>query len=501
MLRNGLATATVTLLSLMPVAFLGCSSSEKVKEGSFTNSPNPNVDLANTRDAPSSIKGTTVSTLDPAWSLSLEAQGEGERFTGTPVVAGGLVYLQDPDSNVLAVDASSGEMFWEKRFAEPTAGPNGVVVAQGKIFGATPTNAFALDADTGKVLWSVALVRNELERISMAPGFHGGLVYFATGPAAEAGDEVGVLWALDAKSGKKVWHFDTVPRRLWGHPEINFGGGLSAPPAFDGEGSMYIGTGNPGPIPGTERFPWGSSRPGSNPYTNSIVKLDERTGDLEWQYQVTPHSVCNWDVGAPVLSEVRGRKVVVAGSLGGLVVAVDRETGKLLWRQPVGRHNGHDDDGLLTAKGDSAAVQTPVVVYPGVFGGVSGAIAVRGSTVFVPVIDWATRLNTQVAAEMVGASAGQLVALDLATGAVRWKKHLSSGLFGPVVATNDLVISSSWDGWAHAFDTSSGDEVWSSKLAAHTEGGLTVSGNTLLFRTGLVGGEEVPQLVAYRLGG
>ncbi|HWC49483.1 MAG TPA: PQQ-binding-like beta-propeller repeat protein [Solirubrobacterales bacterium] len=490
------------LLLIVTIALAGCSSSSAGGEkGQFTDSPYANVDLANTRNATSSIKAATASSLQQAWSLPLEAQGERARFSGSPVVVDGVAYLQDPDSNVLAIDANSGEILWEKRFEAPTGGPNAVIAVQGKIFGATPSSAFALDADTGKELWSVPLVHTELEHIAMAPGYHDGLVYLATSPNAEQGGEVGTLWALDAKSGKKVWHFDTVPRSLWGHPEINFGGGLSGPPAFDGKGSMYIGTSSPGPIPGSEEFPWGSSRPGPNLYSNSVVKLNEKTGKVEWFYQVTPHSICRWDVGAPVLSKVDGRHIVVAASQGGILVALDRETGKPLWRKPVGKHDGHDDDGLLAAKHHYASLHMPVVVYPGVFGGVSGPIAIRGRTVFVPVVDWATRLNTQVSAEMVGVPTGQLVALNLATGAVRWKKRLSSGLFGPVVATNDLVISSTFDGRIYAFNAKNGDEVWSEELAPHAEGGVTVTGNTLLARAGLVDREEVPQLVAYRLGG
>lgn len=490
------------LLALIGVALAGCSSSsEGAGEVSFTKSPYANVDLANSRDAKSLIRSATVSDLQPAWSLPLEARGEGEGFIGSPVVVDGTAYLQDPDSNVLAVDARNGEIVWEKRFDAPADGPNGVIFEEDMVFGATPTSAFALSAETGKELWSVRLTRNEAEKISMAPGHHGGRIYVSTAPKSEQGDEVGVLWALDAKSGKKLWHFDTVPRDLWGHPEINFGGGLSDPPAFDGHGSMYIGTGNPGPIPGTEQFPWGSSRPGPNLYTNSIVKLDEKTGKVEWHYQVTPHSLCNWDVGAPVLAESGGRKVVIAAGLAGIVVALDRETGKPLWRRPVGTHNGHDEDGLIAMEGRLASLKTPMTVYPGVFGGAGGPISIRGSTVFVPVADWATRLNTQVAAEMVGSATGQLVALDAATGTVRWKESFPKAVYGPTLATNDLVFASTYDGWVYAFDAKTGEEVWGEEVSTYAEGGLTVTGDTLLVRAGLAGGAETPALVAYRLSG
>ena len=155
------------------------------------------------------------------------------------------------------------------------------------------------------------LIRNEQEGIDMAPGYHDGIVYVSTVPV-NVGEfygagGVGILWALDAKTGKKLWHFDTVPKDLWGKPEVNSGGGLWYTPAFDEKGSMYFGVGNPAPFPGTEsEEPWGSSRPGPNLYSDSLVKLDAKTGKLEWYYQVTPHALYDWDFqNPPILVERR----------------------------------------------------------------------------------------------------------------------------------------------------------------------------------------------------
>ena len=101
----------------------------------------------------------------------------------------------------------------------------------------------------------------------MAPGVHDGLVYVSTVPGNAngfyKGDGQGVFFALDAKTGKKDWSFDTVPADLWSsaHKDINSGGGLWHAPAFDGNGAVYISIANPAPWPGTDKYPWGSSRP------------------------------------------------------------------------------------------------------------------------------------------------------------------------------------------------------------------------------------------------
>lgn len=483
--------------------FAGClSSSQETGDSSSVASTLSNVDLANTRNASSSIDDSTVWDLERVWSLSQHAKAEGLRYIASPVVADGVTYLQDPRSNVEAIDLKTGEVLWETRYEEPVSGPNGVVVASGLVFGATHTSAFALDAKSGNEVWSTRLVRNRFEQIAIAPGYHDGRVFFSTTSDKGKGDEVGVLWALEGKSGRRIWHFDTVPRSLWGHSEINYGGGLDFAPAFDGAGSLYVGVSNPGPIPGTPRYPWGSSHPGRNLYSNSIVKLDERTGKVEWYYQVVPHGVCTGALGPPVLTEAGGRKVVIGAGMQGIVVALDQKTGKLLWRRLVGTHNGHDNDSLRAMKGEFERLKTPMVVYPGLYGGVFGPLSLRGSTVFVPVVNGAVRVTSQTSLEAVGPYEGELVALDVATGEVEWKHGFPDPVFGPTTVTNDLVLASSLGGVTFALEAGSGKEVWREKLPGHTEGGMTLVGDTMLVRTGSPGlWGETPKLLAYRLPG
>jgi len=416
-----------------------------------------------------------------------------------PVVADGVAYTQDLESNVQAIELSSGEILWEKTYGSKTRGPNGVVVANGLVYGATKTNAFALDPQTGEEVWSTRLAPNDLERIAMAPGYHRGLVYLSTTPAGHRGGEVGVLWALDGKTGKKVWDFATVPRSLWGDRSINFGGGVSYPPAFDDKGSMYFGTDNPGPIPGTNAHPWGSSRPGPNLYTTSVVKLNAETGKLQWYYQMTPHALCNWDVGSTILAQGGGRDLVIAGGLSGIVVALDRETGKLVWRKAVGVHNGHNNDGLYAMRAEYSKLKMPMTVYPGALGGVFGPPSTDGSTVFVPVVNYATKLFSQTTAGQGGSLTGELVALSIASGAIRWKHNFSSPPVGATTVDNDLVFTTTLDGTMYAFNGDDGRTAWKTRLPAGSNAGVTISGSTLLAPAASVETEQEPKLSAYRL--
>jgi len=490
-----LSLGTLLLGTLMPV-LTGCSSSSEEAGADLSASAAPaKVDLANTRDVTSLLESSTVSDLEPAWSSPMNATAIGLHYIASPVVHEGVVYLQDQESNVEAIDLATGELKWEAEYRTPTSGPGGVIVADGTVFGATPYAAFALDANTGKLRWTTELVRNTNETIAMVPGYRDGRVYVSTAPSARQGNEVGVLWALDARSGRKIWHFDTVPRGLWKHPEINFGGGLFYPPAFDGEGSMYVGISYAGPIPGTERYPWGSSRPGANLYSNSIVRLDEKTGKVQWHYQLTPHGICTGFLASPILVETGNRRMVVAAGTTGIVVALDRKTGEELWKKPVGVHNGHDNDGLEAMRGEYESLKIPATVYPGAYGGVSAPMSVDGQTLLVPVLNAATRLISQEVAREVGVPRGELVALELASGATKWKRRFPAAVYGPPTVTNDLVFVGSYDGMLFALDAENGAVIWTQAVPAEFEGVVTAIGDTLLVRAG----GKTPELLAYRL--
>jgi glucose dehydrogenase len=499
--RAALAGAGV-VIALIAISGCGSSSSSDVK---FNGSGYPGVDIANTRQASGSIETANVANLEEAWSLPLTAKSSFGSYASSPIVSNGVIYSQDLASNVQAINLESGDVLWSKTYNAPDEGPNGLVVAGGRVFGATPSSAFALDQKTGKEIWSVELTRNEHEGIDMAPGYHDGMVYVSTVPlnvnAHYEGGGAGVLWALDAKTGKKIWHFDTVPANLWKNPGINSGGGLWYAPSFDSQGSMYFGVGNPAPFPGTEKFPWGSSRPGPNLYTDSIVKLDAKSGKLKWFYQQTPHDIYDWDLqDPPILVDAGGRQLAIASGKVGVVVAVDRKTGKVVWKRSVGTHNGHDKDSIYAMKGEYSKLKTGATVYPGQLGGAIAPMSTDGSTVFVPVVNHSLTIEGQEEIGEAGAMTGEIVAIDVATGAVKWQHKFQSAAFGATTVVNDLVFVTTFEGTVHAFDTSSGAEVWEATLPAGSNSGVAVSGGTLIAPAGIATAEgQTPEIVAYKL--
>jgi outer membrane protein assembly factor BamB len=497
------AIAAIVVVVALSVA--GCSSSGKSAD--FTGSGYPNFDLSNTRATNGPIDSSTVSQLKLAWSLPLTAKSQYGAYSSSPIVSKGVIYSEDLESNVQAIDLKTGKVLWTKLYESADQGPNGLVVANGRVYGATATSAFALNEKTGAQIWSVSLVRNAQEGIDMAPGYHDGIVYVSTVPGNNSqfygAGGVGILWALNGATGKKLWHFDTAPESLWGHPDVNSGGGLWYTPAFDEHGFMYVDVSNPAPFPGTEQFPWGSSRPGPNLYTDSLVKLNAGTGKLQWYYQLTPHDLYDHDLqDPPVLTTVKGKPAVLAAGKSGIVIAVDRETGKLLWKRPVGTHNGHDNDGLYAMRHEYSKLKLPETVFPGLLGGVIAPMASDGSTVFVPVVNLPVSYTSQTANQEGGAgTGGELVAIDVNDGSVEWDHKFSGPAFASATVVNDVVFTTTFEGMLYAFKASDGSVLSETQLPAATNTGVSASGNTLLVPAGVAQAEgQTPELLAYRLG-
>jgi outer membrane protein assembly factor BamB len=485
---------------------VGCGSSSDSSsssgDASFTGDAFSNVDLASTRSVQSKIDSGNVTELEEAWSAPVKGTGVYGSYASTPVIANGVIYSQDLESNVEAIDLASGDVLWTKKWESPSHGPNGLAVADGHVYGATASEAFALDQETGDVAWQVDLEG----AIDMAPGVDDGRVYVSTVPETPAAEyeagQVGTLWAMDGKTGKKLWHWDTVPKSLWGKPKVNSGGGLWYPPSFDGKGFVYAGTGNPAPLPGAKGEPWGSSRPGPNLYADSLVKLDPKTGKLDWYYQETPHNVYDWDFqNSPVITKAGGKEVAIGSGKSGFVVAVDVKTGKPVWRTSVGKHNGHDEDNILAMKGEYDNIKTGEV-FPGALGGVIALAAADDKRIYVPVVNHSlTTINGEETTEE-GAATGEVVALDLATGKIAWTAEFPQPAYGSLLVSNAVLFATAADGVIHALDSGKGGELWQAALPSGTNAGVMVDGDMLVAGAGLPLAEgQVAKLVAYKLGG
>ena len=130
-------------------------------------------------------------------------------------MVGSTVYLQDLSSSVYALDLATGKLRWQYIVQAPNDGPNGLAFAGGRLFGATDTRIFALDARTGRHLWGHKLTNRHEQFVDIAPLAARGLVFTSTVGFAPSGR--GALYALDQRTGKLRWRFDTI-RDPWPYP-------------------------------------------------------------------------------------------------------------------------------------------------------------------------------------------------------------------------------------------------------------------------------------------
>ena len=460
-------------------------------------------DYANTRaQARTRISRANVDSLEVAWSAEIPGASAYGNLATVPLIADGVVYVQDLLSNVHAIDLATGQVRWEHHYDRFQIGPNGPALGYGRVYVAAGAREIsALDATTGEEQWSTQITATSTDGVSIQPTVVDGLVLAATVPVSlgdqfTAGDR-GILWALDAATGEKVWSFDTVKSRdLWGHPELNSGGGAWYTPAVDVErGLVYWGTANPAPFVGTSEFPNGSSRPGPNLYTDSVVALHVRTGKLAWYHQAVAHDLFDRDLQLAAIGTIDDgdgddRQVVIGSGKGGRSLSLDPGNGRKLGDVPVGKHENDE----LTE------LERPTEVLPGLFGGVETPLATADGVAYVAVLNSPSthapdRLYSFADAR-VGVMRGEIAAVDLASHEVLWSTKVDGDPLGGATVVGDLVFTATYQGTLLALDRKTGDIVWSETAPGGVNGQPAVAGDTIVWPIGLA---SPSSLLAYRL--
>jgi outer membrane protein assembly factor BamB len=484
--------------------------------------PLANHDYANTRAAVgSSINAANVGNLKVAWTSPLKGTAEWGAASGNPIVSGGVVYFQDLAANTYAVELQTGKQLWEKQYDNPIFGPSGPGIGYGKVYVISRLDRYsALDLKTGDELWQYN-TGSRLPSGAFQPSVFDHQVYVTTQAASSGkgqtifhsyqGGSSGVVYLLDPDTGQPSWHWQVVEEGFWGNPEINSGGGLWFPPAIDTQrGISYWGTGNPSPVPGIKGYPNGSSRPGPNLYTNSLVALDHTSGKLVWYNQVKPHDLFNLDFQiSPILATVEitgsNQQIVIGSGKLGTIYAFDQETGNTLWSTPIGLHQNDQLTGLPLD-------QSTTWVAPGAWGGIETPMAYADSTLYaltanLPSPYNATAYDADTPEQALNRSEGgtsyysgtaEIDALDAATGEVVWQRTFDRVAFGGVTVVNDLLFTATLDGMVYALSRKDGSVVWQWQAPGGTNAWPAVVGDTIVWPFGL--GDQ-PSVIALRLGG
>ncbi|MGP0029436.1 MAG: PQQ-binding-like beta-propeller repeat protein [Acidimicrobiales bacterium] len=456
--------------------------------------PLPDHDYLNSRDAGASpIRMATVSRLSSAWRVPMAVGA-----STSPIVLGGVAYVQDEAGTVYAIDVSSGRVKWQSKPLGFSIGPYGVSIGWGKVFAATPFGVAAFRLSDGAPLWSRKITSTPGQGVDIQTLPYAGRVYVASVPVTigklYTGGSVGYLEALDASTGRVDWRFDTVRSKdLWGHPLVNSGGGGWYPPAIDtSRGIVYWGVANPAPFVGTEEYPNGSSRPGANLYTDSIVALSASTGKLLWYHQAFPHDLYDRDevqaLLVPISRAVGGsHQVVISAGKGGYVFGLNPLSGRLLWKTPVGIHRD----------GDLPRLTGTTTILPGTFGGVLTPPASADGVVYAAALNAPSTLEPDQTAYFggkVGTMDGDVEAMSARTGRILWDTKVPGDPTGGVTIVNNLVLTATYQGKVLALNRATGAIVWSYDGPGLVNGWMSVVGDEIYLPV-----SSPAQLVALKL--
>ena len=309
-----------------------------------------------------------------------------EKHEVTPLVVDGVMYTIQSPNDVIALDAATGKTIWTYMHKPDPAARNccgrltrGLAILGDKLFLATlDARMIAIDAKTGKEIWNT-------EAADPKQGYaftHAPLVVKDKVIAGTAGGEYGVrgfIAAWDVNTGKEVWRFNTVPgpgetgHETWsGDSWMHGGAPIWVTGSYDADLNLtYWGTGNPGPD-------WdGAARLGDNLYSCSVIALNPDTGKLQWYYQFSPHNEFDWDsTQTPVLADIewqgRTRKVMLWANRNGYFYVIDRITGEFMKGQPFVKTNwatGFDPKGRPIPAPGIVPTKEGTLVYPGNQGG------------------------------------------------------------------------------------------------------------------------------------
>ncbi|MEO6965636.1 MAG: acido-empty-quinoprotein group A [Acidobacteriaceae bacterium] len=282
------------------------------------------------------ITPQNVKNLSLAWAFQTN---QAASIKSTPLLVDGILYFTVPD-NLWAVDARSGHLIWHYHYPPNKGqhiGNRGIAMYKNWLYFMGPdAHMVSLNAKDGTVRWNIVVADSSKGYwTTEAPLVVGNHVIVGLG--GDSDNLPMFVFSFDAETGALQWRWnvDSAPGQ---HEPIN-GGTTWMPGTYDPQLNLvYWGTGNPTPVLN------GTVRPGNNLYTCSIVALNADTGKLVWAFQVTPHDTHDWDaVETPVLVDGdfngRPRKMLMQASRNGYFVVLDRTNGKNLLTVPFGPVN------------------------------------------------------------------------------------------------------------------------------------------------------------------
>jgi alcohol dehydrogenase (cytochrome c) len=417
------------------------------------------------------ITPSNVNQLGLAWTFP----GATAMIKSSPLVVNGVMYFSVPN-NVWALDATNGHLIWHYQYPPNQGSPignRGLGMYHDWLFFMAPDgHLVSLDARNGRVRWIVEVADfTQGYWTSVAPLVVGDHVIVGT--SGDFDNLTGYLRAIDPKTGKTQWQFNSTPPP--GTPNATTGGNTWMTGTYDPTlNLLYWGTGNPTPV--LE----GATRPGDDLYTCSILALNPDTGKLVWAFQPSPHDTHDWDaVETPVLVDGtfhgQPRKMLLQASRNGYFFVLDRTDGKSLLTIPFGPVNwakGVGANGEPIPDPEKYPAQDGRLVAPA-----EGGLANYRSPSYDPatglfLVDSSPSYGIYFAKKADGTvgwagadygvySTGILEAIDYKTGKIRWQDHFQGQSGAGVMTTaSGLAFTGDNAGNVLAVRTSDGKILW-----------------------------------------
>lgn len=458
------------------------------------------------------VTPANVKNLELKWVFQAQSL---EKFTATPLVVDGVMYVTQAPNDVVALDAKTGRVFWVYRYVPSTesklccAAVNRGLAIHGDtlLLGTIDAYLIAIDAHSGRPNWKIAVADFHAGySLTLAP-----LVVKDTVIVGTAGGEYGIrgfIAAYDVRTGTQAWRFEVIPgpgvpgHETWEGDDWKSGGGsVWVTGSYDPDLNLtYWGTGNPGPD-------WNpAQRPGDNLYTNSLVALNADTGKMQWHFQFTPNDGADWDAAqVPVLvnADWNGspRKLLYSANRNGFFYVLDRVTGQFLQGTPFVKQNWATG---LTELG--RPIRTELAegepVFPGVQGGTnwySPSYSPRTRLFYLSAWDNYSTIFIRQEMDFVQgrrfmggrarsgtpplsrgplntwteeAGHGAVIALDPRTGKRQWAFTMHDVTDSGILTTaTDLLFSGGREGYFYALDARNGALLWKATVGGQIAAG------------------------------
>jgi alcohol dehydrogenase (cytochrome c) len=453
------------------------------------------------------INTKNVAQLKAICTYDLGVQTE---FETGPLVIGDTLYGTS-EMDIFAIDANTCQEKWRTHEDIQIRAPHfmvnrGAAYLDGKLFrGTQDGRVFGYDAATGKRLWEQKIINLRGETVPAAPIAWNGLVFIGNAGGDLKGGK-GRIYALDANTGKIVWETYLVPAAA-DAPDVaaaqatskvtvpTWKNNADAMPISGGatwtsytldaaKGLLYVPGGNPAPDYAK------GVRPGANLLAGSVVVLDAKTGALKRFFSLVPQDFHDWDVSAApaLITTKKGVHLLADAGKNGLLYGIDLDSGKRLYQTAI------------TTRSHTAAPLTKQGTHfcPGSGGGTEWngpAYDPQTNLIFDGTVDRCTLVkladDAKVDRVAVGRPwtgddddanpfglgddhwAGWLNATDADTGKIKWRFKAPGPVLSGITPTQGgIVFAGDMNGNVYAFDAASGKVLWQTKFDGAPGGGL-----------------------------